>query len=242
MIYSFTFDGVRKDYIYCDDEKGKRRSTFAPITRNFVTTPGRPGAMLRSTDTQIRVIQQPIFFKGNTEEELPKLEEEIAGWLLTKEVAPLIFDGEPDRTYYAVIDGSLDIDELMAVGEGTINFICPDPYKYGTEVTVPANLPIINEGTAETWPIIMVTFTGVASDFTISHQNGKFVRAIYNFSTGDVLEIDLAKRKALINGIVNMPAYYFRNQPFMLIPGENTLTVEPAGVANVEVTYRPRWK
>lgn len=241
-MYTFSFNDIKKDFVYCDDEKGKRYSTFAPITRRLYTVPGRPGALVRGKDTQVRIIQQPIFFKGTSKENLRKLEEEVSSWLVTDEPTKLVFDDELDRIYYAVVDSGFDIEEALNLSEGTISFICPDPYKYGTEDTFFVDTsPIMNEGSAETNAIITATFTSAASEYKITHSNGKFVRVIWNFVAGDKLVIDLNKRKVLINNNVNMTAYYWKNHPFMLLPGENTLSVTPAAVATTQITFRPRW-
>ncbi|WP_179864255.1 distal tail protein Dit, partial [Bacillus cereus] len=48
----------------------------------------------------------------------------------------LIFDDELDRTYLALIDGSIDLEELVNRGKGVITFVCPMPYKLGPTKTV----------------------------------------------------------------------------------------------------------
>lgn len=131
MLFSLSFNGIKKDYLIC--ERGKRRSAFAPIKRNLLPIEGMPGAYLESTDTEVRVIQQPITINAKDRMDERKLEEDLSAWLITGQPAELIFDEEPDRVYYAVIDGSLDIEDIARFGKGTITFICPDPYKYGTE-------------------------------------------------------------------------------------------------------------
>jgi predicted phage tail component-like protein len=79
-------------------------------------------------------------------------------------------------------------------------------------------------------------------DITITQQEtGKFVKIIWDFAAGDVLEIDLKKRKVSINGVLQMTAYDWRSTPYMLLPGANTLTVVPAEVATTQITFRPRW-
>ena len=79
MLFSFNFDGEKKDYIICDS---KRRSAFAPIKRNLLYLPNRPGALLESTSREIRVIEQPITINGKDRYEVRKLEEEILEWLM----------------------------------------------------------------------------------------------------------------------------------------------------------------
>lgn len=159
---SFLFNGIRKKFIYCEED-GREHSAFAPVTRNLLTIPGLPGALLESTDTQVRVIRQRVFYKGIAEEDLRKLEEEMSAWILTEQPVPLIFDDEPDRIYYAVVDGSFDIEESLKVGGGTITFVCPDPYKYDVKENfmplVNEGSSVVNNGTAETPPTFILNAT-----------------------------------------------------------------------------------
>jgi predicted phage tail component-like protein len=155
MLLSFTFNGIKKDFIIA--ERGKRRSAFAPITRNLLKVPNMPGAYLQSSETDVRTITQPVVINGADRFDVRKLEEEIASWLVTDEPKELIFDDEPDRVYFAVIDGSLEIEDIVRFGRGEIVFICVDPYKYKGNIetaffyTNPSL--IMNEGTVEAFPI-----------------------------------------------------------------------------------------
>jgi predicted phage tail component-like protein len=121
--------------------------------------PGMPGGYLESTDVLPRPENVNIFIEANSMANLQKLKEDLAAWLITDQPQELIFDDEPDRIYYAVVDGSLDLEELVKFGQGTITFICPDPYKYGTEKMIKINgaSSFKVNGTAETEPTIKVT-------------------------------------------------------------------------------------
>src|SRR5690606_32978285 len=71
-----------------------------------------------------------------------------------------VFKDEPDRVYYALVDGELELDEIFSTGRGEITFICPDPFKYGPEKlyqTDQDTFIIENEGTAPTKPIFELT-------------------------------------------------------------------------------------
>ena len=125
MLLSFTFNGIKKDFIIA--ERGKRRSAFAPITRNLLKVPNMPGAYLQSSETDVRTITQPIVINGADRFEVRKLEEEIASWLVTDEPKELIFDDEPDRVYFAVIDGSLEIEDIVRFGRGRNRFYLCGP-------------------------------------------------------------------------------------------------------------------
>lgn len=240
---SFLFDGKSKPYLSV--LKGSERQPWAPVERTYRETPNRAGALLgKKRITKPRPFPIPVFLKSENIRDLQKIKEDLAAWLIHDDPKPLIPNDEPDRTYYAVVDGSFDPEDLVRWSRGTIPFVCPDPYKYGggKSVTLGTN-SINNEGTADANCIFTVTFKSAASEITITHkESGGSVRIIWNFVAGDKLEIDLTKRKVIINGNVNMTAYYWRNRPFTLHPGNNSLTIPPGSVATTQLKYRPRWK
>lgn len=168
MNLSFTFNGVKKDYLVCGK---KGRSAFAPITRNLIAVSGLPGSLLESTTTEIRTIEIPVTIVGKDRFEVRKLEEDLSAWLIHDEPKELVFDDEPDRVYYALVDGSIDIEDVANFGRGTLRFICPDPYKYGPEkeVTFESSASFDVEGTVETEPVIEVTLNGDTEYVAVSN-------------------------------------------------------------------------
>ncbi|MEK4810094.1 MULTISPECIES: distal tail protein Dit [Bacillus] len=161
---SFKFNGERKSYIHI--ERGWNPPTWAPLRRNFLKTPGYPGARLLSTDTETCPLPVPVGIIVPNGTNLETLKEEIADWLITENPAELIFDVMPDRTYMAVIDEDFDIDKFVDIGQGTLKFICPMPYKLGNEQTVDfkndgrgliANVQ--NKGSVHSNPIIEIDIT-----------------------------------------------------------------------------------
>ncbi|PEJ57825.1 distal tail protein Dit [Bacillus wiedmannii] len=127
---SFTFNHIRKDYIQM--LVGRKRPSWAPVKRRLVRVPHRAGALLLHTETEERRIDVPLVIKAKKDTaDLQKLKEDLADWLYTEQPAELIFDDELDRTYLALIDGSVDLDEIVNRGRGIITFVCPMPYKLG---------------------------------------------------------------------------------------------------------------
>ncbi|MGH0939906.1 distal tail protein Dit [Bacillus mycoides] len=126
---SFSFNGERKSYIHI--EKGWKRPVWAPLRRNFLNVPGYPGARLLNTQTEMRVFSVPVGIIVPSGTKLEILKEDIADWLVTDQPKELIFDVESNRTYLAVINEEFDIDEFVDIGQGTLKFICPMPYKLG---------------------------------------------------------------------------------------------------------------
>jgi predicted phage tail component-like protein len=149
------FNGIRKDYVTV--LRGRKRPPWAPVRRNILTIPGMPGGYQESTDILPRPEDVPILIKAEDIADLQKVKEDLAEWLITDQPEELIFDDEDDRVYYAVVDGSLDLEEIVRVGHGVITFICPDPFKYGAEDAVSSTTDAVtveNEGSAETYPVV----------------------------------------------------------------------------------------
>ena len=127
---SFTFNNIRKDYIQM--LVGRKRPSWAPVKRKLVRVPHRAGALFINTETEERRIDVPLVIKAKKDmADLQKIKENLADWLYTEQPAELIFDDELDRTYLALIDGSVDLDEIVNRGRGVITFVCPMPYKLG---------------------------------------------------------------------------------------------------------------
>ncbi|MGY6765682.1 distal tail protein Dit [Faecalibacterium prausnitzii] len=154
---SFEFNGIRKEYL---NVLSRRKTYWAPVKRNFIYIPGRPGALVSDTVTDVRVEEVHVEISTESEQELRDAAEDLSAWLITEEPGKLIFDDEPDRMYYAVVEGGFDPDEIVSKGYGIITFIYPNSYKYGIEekeVTFESSASFDVEGTVETEPIIEVT-------------------------------------------------------------------------------------
>ncbi|KXY63041.1 MULTISPECIES: distal tail protein Dit [Bacillus] len=161
---SFTFNNQRKGYIQI--EKGWSPPTWAPLKRNFLKTPGYPGARLLGTDTDPRPLPVPVGIIVPDGTDLETLKEEIAAWLITEEAVELVFDATPDRTYLAIIDEDFNLDDFVTLGKGTLKFICPMPYKLGPTRTVEFQTGALglmanvqNKGTVHSNPIIEIDIT-----------------------------------------------------------------------------------
>ncbi|HFJ9275159.1 TPA: distal tail protein Dit [Bacillus cereus] len=160
----FSFNGKRNPNVI--PLQGKKRPAWAPLDHMFLEVSHYPGGRLLRTQTKMRKILVPIALLYDSAEEAEKLKEEIADWLVTDQPCELIFDDEEDRTFLAVVDETLDLDQLVDLGEGTLTFICPMPYKLGKEQTVDFKKDVSglvasvqNKGTVHSNPIIEIDIT-----------------------------------------------------------------------------------
>lgn len=172
------FNDIEKPYLTV--LRGRKRPAWAPIQRDFITVTNYPGAHLSNSQTQIRQIDVPVFLQADSFGDLQKVKEDLAGWLIHDEAKTLKFKDEPNRTYYAVVDGGLDLDELVRWGDGVITFLCPDPYKYGPEETYILHdiSELENKGTAEADPVFELTAKKKATFAMVS--NGADEDSEYN--------------------------------------------------------------
>jgi predicted phage tail component-like protein len=238
---TMTFNGVTKPYLTV--LRGRNRAAWAPVERTYQYVPNRPGARGRNKrKVNPRPLPVPVMLEGENVSDLQRVKEDMAAWLLTDAPVPLTFSDEPDRIYYAWIDGAFDHEELVEIGQGVIPFVCPDGYKYGRprEVSLSDPYSLTVEGHVDVSPIFTVKFTSPASQYVITDsKTGKKVRVKFNFVAGDVLEIDLTKRKVKINGNINMAAYTYDSRPFKLSPGRNAFSVSPEAAGSLKVGYSP---
>ena len=160
MLKSLTFNGQRKEWLYLLE--GREKSPFAPVNRTLTRVPGYSGAYLSDSNTDVLYIRQPVAFLAKNDEEALMKKEELASWLVTEEEKELQFDDEPNRTYYAVFDGTVEnfVKRASKQYVGVLVFICPDPFKYGEEKIIEFSEDsaiIENKGTATAKPIIELT-------------------------------------------------------------------------------------
>ncbi|AST93000.1 MULTISPECIES: distal tail protein Dit [Sutcliffiella] len=172
---NFTFNNLRKNYIRI--LRGFSRYPWAPVKRRIINVTGKPGGHLSSTETEVRVEKIPVELKNVEFANLERLKEDLASWLITNSPCELKFDDDPERVLYAVVDGSFDIDEFLERGKGVITFLCPDPYKYGPELSTefPSDVvTLTNNGTAEANPIFELEVLEPVTFAMIQNHNGEY--------------------------------------------------------------------
>lgn len=187
---SLTFNGIRKDWLYL--LQGREKPPFAPLDRRMISVPGMAGAYLSSTNVRPLPINQPIGIVAKSDVEALQIKEELAEWLYTDRPVELQFDDEPGRTYYAIVVNTIeDFSRFAEFRTGTIQFLCLDPYSYGSEQTIESNddtFIIENKGTAEADPIFELTATQKSTFAMIS--NGEEYNLIGTPADDDVQVVD----------------------------------------------------
>lgn len=138
-----------------------------------------PGAHLQSSDVQPLIINQPVGFKVKSDEHALELKDELASWLITDDPVELQFDDEPGRTYFAIVQNTIDdFEKIVSLRQGTIQFLCLNPYGYGLEEQ--ANLSghgsiIEVGGTAEAKPIFELEVTEPTTYIMVANDKNDYM-------------------------------------------------------------------
>ena len=223
--------------------KHKSRPVLPAITDSYSQLPGRHGSYLFSGNLADRVIVIDCVLAQDTLENLRANIREIAAWLYTTEKKPLSFDDEPGKYYMAKIDDSIDVEQTVTLGEFTLKFRC-EPLCYGIEQYVDFvnnTAMFTNQGTFEALPKFSVNFTAPAAEWKVT-LGSKYLRVIYGFQAGDILEIDCSTGAISINTVNALSSLDWQNSEFFALqPGDNTLTITPHGVSTAALSFTPRW-
>ncbi|WP_434642774.1 phage tail family protein [Thermoanaerobacterium thermosaccharolyticum] len=238
----FVFNGVNSD-TFGIIVLEKKRPVLPEINDNYLQILGRHGSYLFPKELGDRIIEIDCALPKKNLEELRSTIRDIAAWLYTTERKPLSFMDETDKYYMAKLDGAIDMDQILAIGQFTLRFRC-DPFAYGEEIneffegdTVVVN----NPGTFDALPVFEATFTATASEWKAS-LGTKYVRIVYDFHVGDKLTVNCDTGTVLINEGRALDKLDWQNSEFFALPpGENTLAITPTGICTAIVTFKPRW-
>lgn len=156
---SFMFKGISSENYF---EVGKiQRSLLPPVSRNTVQIPGRPGEIHQSSSLGMRKFVVPIRIKEENQFSLNEAIRVISEWLYSDKPEEFILTKEPSIYYNAYLEGETDLEEIIKVGKGTINFLAPDPLGFDRVETLGNLLNEVNNvkvaGTYKTFPYLKFT-------------------------------------------------------------------------------------
>jgi len=239
---SFIFNGISSDS-FGIIVKDIKRPLLPNQNDSYLQIPGRHGSYLFPREMADRIIEIDCALSKTSLADLRNSIRDIAAWLYTEEQQPLSFSDESDKYYLAKLDGAIDVEQIIAIGQFTLRFRC-DPLAYGAEQQASFTddtVTVTNEGTFEALPVVEATFTAAASEWKVT-LGPKYVRVVHDFQIGDTMEVNCATGAVLINGGRALDKLDWQNSVFFsLPPGTNTLEITPATVCTATVRFKPRW-
>lgn len=178
MSYEVNFAGINlSDYCtVLNVERG-----VLPPRENFSKSiPTMNGSFYTGYHYGERTISLEILIKADTREDYIAKVRKLADVIHTENPCKLILGDEPEKYYFAVVDGETLLSKAVNNGTLTLNFICHDPVAYSDEVEVyetAANnaITIKNNGTTDTYMDVAVEFQSDACFFSINNSKGNTV-------------------------------------------------------------------
>ncbi|MCD4839763.1 phage tail family protein [Neobacillus sedimentimangrovi] len=148
-------------------------SALPPVSQKTMKVSGKAGSYDFGNEIGERRIEVAVSIIANSPSDLEDKTREFAEWLYYDEAKEFVILDEPDKYYMAKVTGESDINKVLKVGQGTITFICTDPYAYGYEKTfdlIPREgeeINFENTGGTTTYPTIRVVFSDPTTEFAI---------------------------------------------------------------------------
>jgi len=149
-------------YLRITDIRGRG---IVEVEFNEMTVPGRDGSYFVSKRKPKRIIENDYKISASTQTELRQKIDELNAILDVDGPVPIEYADEPGKTYYGMAYSDGQSQQILSYEKGTLFFVCFDRYKYGPIITQTINDPsggeanpiVLNDGTAETYPIFTAT-------------------------------------------------------------------------------------
>ena len=150
------------------------RRNILPTRENYsVDIPSMTGNIYNGFKYGERVIEVDFLVKSLTSYQYVQMLRDIATIIDVDAPCRLYLMDEPNKYYYAVIEGDTNVSEIArGVGEGTLTFVCYNPIAYSDEekiFTGTNSVVCSNEGTTKAYPVIDINFSKTATFAQVSN-------------------------------------------------------------------------
>lgn len=148
----FSFDGQTKDYIHSIQDIQTHYGPNRQIDRDNIN--GRRGAVLRRVQDNEKTITLNITVMPQDNETFQNIADDMVEWLYSDEPKRLELPDNPDRFYYAMLEGGIERDEIIYFAQCTLTFVSMDGLQYSAatynNTAISDVVDVVNEGTAPT--------------------------------------------------------------------------------------------
>lgn len=231
------------------------RPLLPPIQTKTMTIPERHGSYYLGYQYEPLELRVEVLFVGQDLFALSSLKRRVAQWLSPEYgLQELIFDDEQDKKYQAVLQGTSDLEQILALGRGELTFLVPDPFAYAVEDDIFTFMELGShqferQGTETSFPLIELTGECTPADKLLVSLNDSRIAFSGNLGADDQLVLDSALMTAkivkadgqVLSAINQLSSLSFPSTK----PGENRIELQAAGGANLRratITCRSRWK
>lgn len=234
MDLQFTFNGMRKSYISVLSDL---RRPILPTISYTTSERTRAGEQVTGMKLDTIILDVPVVI-NHRGKSLQELKFELSTWLYSEDEQKLVFSDKPSR-YYMARFLSMEFEEYEHFSKGVIQFLCPTPFQYATEMIV----PIPNQADIEVMGQIPVYWTlqcrieAKTNQFEVINQAEEKLILYHQFQENDVIQIDTQKRVIFLNRESRMSLLAFESKWFSLKPGMNTVYVTQPSTLSYQNIY-----
>jgi predicted phage tail component-like protein len=213
-------------------------SLLPPIEAVVQEVPGMDGARYIGRKIGPRTIKMKVLMRP-TADRAGNIRE-LAAVLLSDEPKRLVLDGDPERSYMAVLSDDSALDSLWRHGGCELTFTCPDPVAYGRR----RRATFGSEGrfrVGGTYPArgVLEVVPASGSAWQVTNVNtGRFVRVEAAFNGSRRLRIDMRAQRCTIDGAAADGYVTLASDYFDLPPGEAHLSTTNGSST---MTWEDRW-
>ena len=148
-------------------------SILPSISQTTMKINNKAGMVDFGNEIGTRSIQVMITIIADSITDLREKVRILANWLYYEEAKKLYILEEPSIYYMAKFTGDSFLNEILSIGQGTLTFICNDPFGFGEEKTYSffptSSVPygFLNNGNTETYPKIEFDFMKDSTELSI---------------------------------------------------------------------------
>ena len=137
------------------------RSIIPEIEASTTQVGGRAGSVFGSVHLGALELGVPIRLIAPSKHmvDFERLRRKVAGALYRDRMCKLVLDDAPDVWYWAVLQGSNELDMFAETGGTELQFLCPEPYAHGRKTTRVSNggsISVNVGGNYKTAPVVKV--------------------------------------------------------------------------------------
>ena len=229
--------------------QSKRIFDSPTIDLSFQTIPGRDGDLILPDNRLGNVtVSYTCFFKEKNITDMADTVRQMKAWLFScrGNYAKLTDSYDPEYFRYAVLTGSLSIDEqLNRLGSFTVTFSCK-PYKYSLLGNIASSyaqteIELTNPEPFESLPVIKVAVT---TDFEVKVSSSGYETKV-SFTVPDsvaryyIIDSENLNIYGSAGRLLNRYAVVSNGFP-VFFPGDNTVTVTGGNIVKTVIT--PLWR
>ncbi|QFG05427.1 distal tail protein [Bacillus phage 031MP002] len=241
-------NGISFNGIHSDDMAGVQVVTnygkplLPEMENRFVSIPERDGVIDLGYTFKEVVIPVSFQLVGESVTDYFQKAERVAKWLNTKEVKPLTLDAMPNRLFMARIQSQIDPERFASVGKVEVEFVVPDVAATGSEVTqtITQGEKYTYNGTYKTYPVFTITINEDISYLRLTINSSKFILVNRSFTTGDIITIDVGKRKITLDDGTDLRPVMDVLSKWFYIDEDYSFTLN-SSTSTIEIVYSERW-